>query len=54
MELKDYLQNTLKWQEPLVLREQPSRGKTIIEKYEEQSARIDCVFVLLTPDDVGK
>ena len=24
-ELKDYLQNTLKWQEPLILREQPSR-----------------------------
>ena len=54
LELKDYLQNTLKWQEPIVLREQPSRGKTIIEKFEEQSARVDCVFVLLTPDDVGK
>jgi CheY-like chemotaxis protein len=54
MELKDYLQNTLKWQEPLVLREQPSHGKTIIEKFEEQSNRVDCVFALLTPDDVGK
>jgi CheY-like chemotaxis protein len=50
-ELKDYLQNTLKWQEPVVLREQPSRGKTIIEKFEEVASRIDCVFVLLTPDD---
>jgi CheY-like chemotaxis protein len=52
-ELKDYLQNTLKWQEPIVLREQPSRGKTIIEKFEELASRIDCVFVLLTPDDSG-
>ena len=52
-ELKDYLQNTLKWQEPIVLHEQPSRGKTIIEKFEEAATRIDCVFVLLTPDDKG-
>jgi predicted nucleotide-binding protein len=52
-ELKDYLQNTLEWQEPVVLREQPSRGKTIIEKFEELASRLDCVFVLLTPDDSG-
>jgi CheY-like chemotaxis protein len=52
-ELKDYLQNTLKWEEPLVLREQPSRGKTVVEKFEEVTGRIDCVFVLLTPDDPG-
>lgn len=50
-ELKDFIQKTLKWQEPIILREQPSRGKTIIEKFEEQAGRIDCVFVLLTPDD---
>ena len=30
LELKNYIQNTLKWQEPIVLREQPSLGKTII------------------------
>jgi hypothetical protein len=52
-ELKDYLQNTLKWQEPVILREQPSRGKTIIEKFEDLAGRVDCVFVLLTPDDKG-
>ena len=52
-ELKDYLQNTLKWQEPVVLREQPSCGKTVIEKFEDYAGRIDCVFVLMTPDDVG-
>ena len=44
-ELKDYLQNTLKWDPPVVLREQPNRGRTIIEKFEELSGRIDCVFV---------
>jgi len=53
VELKDYLQNTLKWPEPIILRDQPSLGKTIIEKFEEFSGRIDCVFVLLTPDDSG-
>jgi CheY-like chemotaxis protein len=52
-ELKNYIQNTLKWQEPVILREQPSGGKTIIEKFEEYARRVDCVFVLLTPDDVG-
>jgi CheY-like chemotaxis protein len=52
-ELKDFIQNSLKWQEPVVLREQPSRGKTIIEKFEDISGRVDCVFVVLTPDDPG-
>lgn len=52
-ELKDYLQNTLKWEQPVILRDQPNRGRTIIEKFEELSGRIDCVFVLLTPDDAG-
>ena len=50
-ELKDYIQNTLKWQEPVILREQPNCGKTIIEKFEDFGARADFVFVLLTPDD---
>ena len=51
LELKNYIQNTLKWQEPIVLREQPSCGKTIIEKFEEYAHTVDCVFVLITPDD---
>jgi len=49
--LKNYIQNTLKWKEPIVLREQPSQGKTIIEKFEEYSVNMDYIFVLLTPDD---
>ncbi len=52
-QLKDYLHNTLNWEQPVVLREQPNRGRTIIEKFEDLGRRIDCVFVLLTPDDVA-
>lgn len=51
LELKNYIQNTLKWREPVVLREQASCGKTLIEKFEQHAHRVDCVFVLLTPDD---
>ena len=51
LELKNYIQNTLKWREPIVLREQPSSGRTIIEKFEHFTPQVDCVFVLLTPDD---
>ena len=50
--LKNYLQNTLGFQEPIILHEQPSAGRTIIEKFEESAYDIDYVFVLLTPDDV--
>jgi CheY-like chemotaxis protein len=52
-QLKDYLQNTLKWSEPVILREQASSGKTIIEKFEHYAGSIDCVFVVMTPDDPG-
>jgi predicted nucleotide-binding protein len=51
--LKNYLQNTLGWPEPVILAEKPSGGKTIIEKFEEHAKNIDVVFVLLTPDDLG-
>jgi predicted nucleotide-binding protein len=50
-ELKNFIQNTLKWREPIILHEQPSRGRTIIEKFEEEAKDIDAVFALLTPDD---
>jgi CheY-like chemotaxis protein len=50
-ELKDYLQNRLGFGEPLVLREQKSLGRTIIEKFEEAAEEVDLVFVLMTPDD---
>lgn len=51
LQLKNFLQNTLRWPEPVVLREQANSGKTIIEKFEEFTDSVDCVFVLLTPDD---
>lgn len=51
-ELKNYLQNVLKLHEPIILHEQPSFGRSIIEKFEDVAKDIDVVFVLLTPDDV--
>lgn len=51
LQLKNYLQNILRWPEPVVLREQPNCGRTVIEKFEDFSGRVDCAFVLLTPDD---
>ena len=53
LELMNYIQNTLKIGEPIILHEQPSIGRTIIENFEEESQSVDLVFVLLTPDDVG-
>ncbi|HEY2293339.1 MAG TPA: nucleotide-binding protein, partial [Thermoanaerobaculia bacterium] len=37
---------------PIVLRDQPSEGRTIIEKFEEYSS-VSFAIILLTPDDVG-
>ncbi len=50
--LKNYLQNTLKLSEPLILHELPNLGRTIIEKFEDVASETDLVFVLLTPDDI--
>jgi predicted nucleotide-binding protein len=50
-ELKDYLQNTLKLAEPVILRKMPGLGKTLIEKFESEAEAVELVFVLLTPDD---
>ena len=38
--------------EPVILHEQPSMGRTIIEKFEDHSD-VGFAVVLLTPDDVG-
>lgn len=50
-ELKDFIQNTLGWRKPVVLREEQNCGRTIIEKFEWFSTSVDWVFVLFTPDD---
>jgi predicted nucleotide-binding protein len=39
--------------EPIILHEQPSKGKTIIEKFEEHASLAQYAIVLLTPDDIG-
>jgi len=39
--------------EPVILHEQPSKGKTIIEKFEEHASLAQYAVVLLTPDDIG-
>jgi predicted nucleotide-binding protein len=51
--LKNYLQNRLKLPEPIILHEQPSLGRTIVEKFEDVVQQVDLVFVLLTPDDTS-
>lgn len=37
---------------PIILHEQPSKGRTIIEKFESHSL-VEYAVVLLTPDDIG-
>jgi len=40
--------------EPIVLRERPGKGQTIIEKFESEATVAAFAFVLVTPDDVIK
>ncbi len=39
--------------ESMILHEQASGGKTLIEKFEKHSSEVGYAFILLTPDDVG-
>ncbi len=38
--------------EPVVLSGRPGKGRTIIEKFEEEAQRASFAFILLTPDDI--
>jgi predicted nucleotide-binding protein len=38
---------------PIVLHEQPNRGRTIIEKFEQNAAQVGFAVVLMSPDDIG-
>ena len=49
--MKDYLQNTLGLDEPVVLQQMPGQGRTLIEKFESEAEATELVFVLLTPGD---
>lgn len=40
--------------EPVILREQPSQGRTIIEKFEAHAAKCSFAIGLLTHDDMGR
>ncbi|HLW55554.1 MAG TPA: TIR domain-containing protein [Candidatus Angelobacter sp.] len=51
LEVKNYLQNTLKLPEPIILHEQPNSGRTVIEKFEDYASSVELAFVILTPDD---
>jgi predicted nucleotide-binding protein len=39
--------------EAIILHEQPDKGLTIIEKFEEYASQVSFTVVLLTPDDLG-
>lgn len=53
LSVKNFLQNSLGLPEPIVLREQPDLGRTILEKFESAAEEADIVFALLTPDDIA-
>lgn len=38
--------------EPIILHEQASEGKTVIEKFEKHASNVGYAFILLTPDDM--
>ena len=38
---------------PIILSEQPNRGRTIIEKFENESSKADFAIIIYTPDDIG-
>ena len=52
-DLRDYLRDTLKFDQPIILKHQVSGGDTVIEKFEDFAEQSDIIFVLLTPDDPG-
>jgi CheY-like chemotaxis protein len=52
VQLKNYIQNTLHLGEATILHEKPSRGMTVIEKFEHYADKTDIVFALFTPDDL--
>ncbi|HEY3779443.1 MAG TPA: nucleotide-binding protein [Fimbriimonadaceae bacterium] len=53
-QITHHLRNTLGMAEPLILDGVASAGRTVIEKFEEESAKCNIAVVLLTPDDEAK
>jgi len=54
IDLKDYLQNTLRLPEPVVMEQQFGEGKTLPEKFEYLASHVDAAIALATPDDIGR
>jgi predicted nucleotide-binding protein len=40
--------------EPIILHEQPNKGRTLITKFREEADNVGFAVVLMTPDDLGK
>lgn len=53
-EVRRFLERVVRDVDVVVLDEQVSRGRTIIEKFESFGAAASAAVVLLTPDDVGR
>lgn len=51
-EVRSIITHDFGLRDPIVLREQPDGGKTIIEKFESLARQADIVIACLTPDDV--
>lgn len=52
VELRDWLASELQIDDPVVLRDMPTSGLTVIDKLESYALSAELVFVLLTPDDL--
>lgn len=50
-ELRKYILKFESFGEPIILDDSPSKGNTVIEKFEEYASEINIVLVLHTPDD---
>jgi DNA-binding response OmpR family regulator len=50
--LKDFINENLKFPQPVILKEERSTGRTIIESLEFYGNQVDIAFVILTPDDI--
>lgn len=38
---------------PIILHDQANKGRTLMEKFEEEASDVGCAFVIMTPDDLG-
>ena len=53
LKLKNYLQNTLKLPEPVIMAEHFTPGNALPEKFEQLAAEVNGAIALVTPDEAG-